>query len=477
MKKLSFLLKVAALGLCIAAGTEQTKAQTVVSSGICGASGSSLTWVLMSDSTLTISGNGAMKDYDMSCFSNPPWYSSYRYRIKTVVIDNGVTSIGNYAFYDCKNLISIAIPSSVTKIGDRVVFNGTNSLTAINVDGNNSRYSSINGMLYNKAQDTLIECPNGKTGGAIIPNNVKSIGTAFIGCRSLSSVTIGDGVTRIETLNGLISLDSVTIGSSVTSIGICAFMGCNNLKSITCKAIVPPVLETNAFGGGLKNFPIHIPCRTLNAYQTSDWGNTFTNFVENCKGGRISGYVRHGKGHKSLSQKSVNDPAEDVSVHLQQDQSSTWVTVEQTLTNAEGYFEFGNISAGRYRVILDVDGLGHIDEPYIVNVDEGDDIQDIEYEITEEGIKNKSGDDVGIEQLRVTSYKLQVYPNPTNGQLRITNYELRESTTIEIYNVMGQKLLSIESLDSTETTIDVQHLANGMYFLKVGSQVVRFLKE
>ena len=85
--------------------------------------------------------------------------------------------------------------------------------------------------------------------------------------------------------------------------------------------------------------------------------------------------------------------------------------------------------------------------------------------------------DVGIEQLVVTSYKLQVYPNPTNGQLKITNYELRESTTIEVYNVMGQKLLFFESLKSTETTIDVSHLAKGMYFLKVGNQVVRFVRE
>jgi len=73
--------------------------------------------------------------------------------------------------------------------------------------------------------------------------------------------------------------------------------------------------------------------------------------------------------------------------------------------------------------------------------------------------------------------EIRVYPNPTTGQLRITNYELRESTTIEIYNVVGQKLLSIESLKSTETTIDIQHLTNGMYFLKVGNQVVRFVKE
>ena len=209
--------------------------------------------------------------------------------------------------------------------------------------------------------------------------------------------------------------------------------------------------------------------------------------VINCGGNSfISGYVGHGDDCKSLSQKSVTYPAEDVSVYLQQDQSGSWNTVAQTLTDIEGYFEFRDVSAGRYRVILDIDGLEHIDNPQIVDVNDGDTIRNIAYEITEEGIKNKSGDEVGVEQLRVTSYKLQVYPNPTTGQLKITNGELREGSVIEIYNIMGQVVLStaalktlrtLETLESGETTIDVQHLAKGMYFLKVGNQVVRFVKE
>ena len=75
------------------------------------------------------------------------------------------------------------------------------------------------------------------------------------------------------------------------------------------------------------------------------------------------------------------------------------------------------------------------------------------------------------------SASLSVFPNPTREQLRIFNYELRESTTVEIYNVMGQKILSIESLQSTETTTDVSTLASGMYFLKIGNSVVKFIKE
>jgi len=89
-------------------------------------------------------------------------------------------------------------------------------------------------------------------------------------------------------------------------------------------------------------------------------------------------------------------------------------------------------------------------------------------------------DDVGIAETHCNA-SLRVYPNPTTGQLIIDNGELTienvEIENVEIYSVVGQKLLSIESLKSTETTIDVQHLANGMYFLKVGNQVVRFLKE
>jgi len=84
---------------------------------------------------------------------------------------------------------------------------------------------------------------------------------------------------------------------------------------------------------------------------------------------------------------------------------------------------------------------------------------------------------VGIPQLTINNEQLKIYPNPTIEQLRIFNYELRESTTIEIYNVVGQKLLFIEFLKSPETTIDLQHLAKGMYFLKVGNKTTKFIKE
>ena len=74
-----------------------------------------LTWKLDADGTMTISGTGAMKDYDYSANQSPVYCNS---KVKKVVIEDGVTNIGERAFYDCSSLTSITIPDSVTRIGE-----------------------------------------------------------------------------------------------------------------------------------------------------------------------------------------------------------------------------------------------------------------------------------------------------------------------------------------------------------------------
>ena len=86
-----------------------------VDSGTCGAAGSSLRWKLSDAGVLTISGTGAMKDYDGS--NQAPWIY-YEYSIKSVIISDGVTSIGGTAFHGCEALESVVIPEGVTSIGD-----------------------------------------------------------------------------------------------------------------------------------------------------------------------------------------------------------------------------------------------------------------------------------------------------------------------------------------------------------------------
>lgn len=155
------------------------------------------TCTLTDDGVFTVSGNGAMADYD-SQSSLHPWYS-VRAQIKSVVVNDGVTHIGNYAFLRCTSLTSVTIGNSVTTLGDSA-FRLCTSLASV-----------------------------------IIPDSVTAIGdSAFASCTSLTSVTIPDSVTTIgdDAFLQCTSLASVTIPASVTSIGVTAFTHCTSLVNI-----------------------------------------------------------------------------------------------------------------------------------------------------------------------------------------------------------------------------------------------------
>ena len=186
-----------------------TTSGTIIANGACGPN---LTWELTSDSILTISGTGEMDNYAWPL--NAPWYS-IRNLIAHVVIQPGVTSIGNSAFYYCEGLASIIIPNSVISIG-------SNALIAC------SRLTSIT-----------------------IPQSVTSIGDhALCFCSGLDSVYIPNGVTNIENyvFYGCSGLTSMTIPNSVTSLGKYAFEGCSGLTSITIPSGVISI-DYGAFSG------------------------------------------------------------------------------------------------------------------------------------------------------------------------------------------------------------------------------------
>ena len=218
MKKrlLSFVLAVLMIASLLPA---TALAADVVTSGTCGAegNGSNLTWTLDSEGLLTISGTGAMKDY--AFYSNKaPW--SYQ-EIRSAVIDNGVTSIGDYAFCHCDYLASVIIPNSVTSIGDSAFV--YSSLTSVTIP---SSVTSIGGSAFRGCSSLT---------SVTIPSSVTSIGgSAFQRCSSLTSVTIPDSVTSIgdHAFYDCTSLTSVTIPNSVTSIGGYAFRKCTSLTGI-----------------------------------------------------------------------------------------------------------------------------------------------------------------------------------------------------------------------------------------------------
>ena len=228
---------------CTRCGEKRTETLKIVGSGTCGAEGdgSNLTWMLDSDGLLTIRGTGAMKDYTYD--DTAPWKNA---EVKTVVMDNGVTSIGNFAFFFCGSLTDIVIPDSVTSIGD-TAFTRCESLTGVTIPSSVTR---IGNDVFNCCTSlTDITIPEGVTSigdytfhwcsnltGVTIPEGVTSIGdSAFSGCRSLADITVPNGVTNIgvEAFSGCKSLTSMVIPDSVVSIGDHAFYGCANLAQVS----------------------------------------------------------------------------------------------------------------------------------------------------------------------------------------------------------------------------------------------------
>ena len=155
--------------------------------------------------------------------------------LKSITIPESVTAIYDDAFNECENLENIFIPKSLTNITDNP-FAGCTSLN-IMVDDDNPKYTSVDGILYDKNKESLLCYPASKDDETFtIPNTVKTIKeSAFEKCYSLISVIIPTSVTSIGdwTFYYCTSLTSVTIGNSVTSIGDYAFYNCRSLTSIT----------------------------------------------------------------------------------------------------------------------------------------------------------------------------------------------------------------------------------------------------
>jgi hypothetical protein len=146
-----------------------------------------------------------------------------------------VSSIGNFAFDECRSLPSVNIPSGATNIGGSA-FAFCSSMNAITVDPLNPVYSSVDGVLFDERQTTLIQCPGGKAGSYAIPDGVTNIsGAPFAGCSSLVGVIVPNSISSIgiAMFEYCFNLTNVMIPDSVTSIGSYAFYECRSLTDVT----------------------------------------------------------------------------------------------------------------------------------------------------------------------------------------------------------------------------------------------------
>ena len=194
-----------------------------------------------------------------------------------------VTKILGYGtFADCSEVTSITIPCSIEDIDDEALSGGCENLKEINVDKDNTKYCSIDGVLFNKEKTGILAFPEGRygcyaipdgveyiNGSAFfscsiqevkIPDSVKKIGwKAFYGCENLVSVNIPDTVTEINiwTFSGC-GFESIVIPDSVTIIYDKAFSGCKNLSTITIPDSVISIADY-AFYGCNSLFSITIP--------------------------------------------------------------------------------------------------------------------------------------------------------------------------------------------------------------------------
>jgi len=234
----------------------------------------------LDNGTLTISGMGAMQDWNIDDGIHSPWWDE-KDDITNVVIGNEITRIGYSAFFQCNSLSSITIPNSVTTIG-RFAFQGS-GLSSFTIPGN---VMEIEACAFN-------DCSNLKTvtiedGAKLRFTGPKTndfdghfqntpIETLYLG-RDLENENINGDFSDIFPFSENPALQTLTIGKNVTTINASSFENCSGLTQITSNPTTPPTIQSNTFNGVSKDIPVYIDCDFLTAYQSALYWKDFTNY-------------------------------------------------------------------------------------------------------------------------------------------------------------------------------------------------------
>ena len=348
-------------------------------------------------------------------------------KLTSFIIPNSVTTIYYQAFCYCTSLTSITIPNNVTDISS-TAFLYCENLISIDVENENNTFSSENGVLFNKDKTTLLRCPEGKTGAYVIPNGVKTIGdSSFEYCRKLTSITIPNSVTSIEYF---------------------AFGICENLTLIINLNVIPTEISPGAFNWiNQGECTLRVPMASVSAYQNAEVWKEFK-----IVGGLLVNPVANNNGYGSTSGYGLYELN---------------ATATVTATAHAGY-KFVNWTKDGVEVSTE--------NPYSFTVTE-----DVELVANfEEG--------VGVVETHNCA-SLRVYPNPTTGVLNLIqetiNNEQLTMNSVEVFDIYGRKVISDmrqseigkSEIGTSEIKINISHLPAGIYFVNVGNETVKVVKQ
>jgi hypothetical protein len=224
-----------------------------------------------------------------------PQLLTYKPSLVSITLPSNLVSIGTLAFYFCWNLGTINIPSSVVSIAD-YTFYGCYAMTSISVNASNTKYAASSGVLFNKNQDTLFVCPNGKSGTYTIPSTVKHVAnSAFENCYNFSAVSLP--ATLLSVGNYAFAYCSgitgnLTLPTSLKKIGEGAFYGCYLLTgTITIPAALTEVgnycfMESNS----IKSFAVNTSNPDYSSLNDALYSkNKDTLFI--CPGGKTGNFT------------------------------------------------------------------------------------------------------------------------------------------------------------------------------------------